>query len=203
MATLGLLLSQPKQVTIAYVDDINDDYKIEFLVSEEHDWSSDVTEYAIEAGASDATDNRRKRPRRFAISGMVNDTPINIFEVVQNLVNESRVDSAIQFFKRLYDSSEFVQVTFKHQIYQNCLVESIKWGRSADRGDKIVYTIAFKEVSVVKASLVPLKDSAKAADGSPKKEGVGSATQDAGKKPPKVDEKGAPSDLSRLIGVGA
>lgn len=202
MATLGLLLAQPKQVTIAYVEDINDDYKIEFLVSEDHDWSSDITEYAVEAGATDVTDNRRKRPRRFTVSGMVNDTPINIFETVSNLLNESRVDSAIQFFKRLYDSGSFMQVTFKHEIYKNCLVENIKWNRSATLGDKVSYSITFKEVSVVKASLVPLKDSAKGADGSPRKQGIGSATQDAGKKPPKVNERES-TTLSNILGVGA
>jgi hypothetical protein len=208
MTTLALLVRQPKRVRIGFTDELPANaVQVDFLEAETHNWDVAITRHPVEKGAS-IVDHIQPQPRRCVISGMVSDISLNLFEFATaiNPFSESKVLSLINFLEELYSKQKLVTLATKYQTYENMAVTSITFERNARIGQRVPYQITFEEVRLVSSLVVPNISPAKDATGAPQTKGVGSATKDAGVKPPTeapVDPLSNASDLSQLIGVGA
>lgn len=208
MTTLALLLRSPKRVQIAYTDQLlKDGVQIDFLEAENHNWDVAITRHPVEKGAS-IVDHIQPQPRRCVISGAVSDISLNLFEFASavNPFSESKVVSLINFLGDLYKGQKLVTLATRYQTYTNMAVTNIAWERSARTGERVPYQITFEEVRLAASLVVPNISPAKDATGAAKSKGVGSATKDAGKKPPvpaPVDPLANGSVGTQLLGVGA
>ena len=189
MSTLALLLKQPKQVKIGFVDALRSgDFQVDFLESEQHNWDIAITRHPVERG-SKIVDHIQPQPRRCVISGVVTNTPLNLFDVVASEYNPfstSKIVSLVNFLRDLQSSQKLVTLSTKYQTYPNMAVTNIGFSRDRTTGEKLPYTITFEEVTLVDSVVVPLASPARDGTGAPAAKGAGSATNDLGKKSTKV-----------------
>lgn len=196
MTTLALLLRQPKQVKIGFTEDNrDDDFTVEFLESERHQWPISITRHPVEKGAK-ISDHIQPQPRRVTINGVTSDTSLNLFDFATRQFSEtSKTESLIKFLRELRDKKKLVTISTKHQTYKNMAITQITFNREAGRGDRLPYTVVAEEVTLVKSAETALTSPAKDADEAPVSKGTGSATQDLGKKSAKAADPSAGDTL--------
>jgi hypothetical protein len=181
MSILALFQKEKKSVNIGFIDTA-DEFDVQFLDSESHDWPVSVTRYPVEAG-SPITDHIRPEPRRVVISGMASDAPVTVIESVSGLFSsESKVQSAIEYLRKLRNQRALVSLATKHETYPSMAVSGIKLQRGRDTGDKLPYEITFSEVTIARSNEINASFAAVDSVKAPVRQGAGSATSDLGKK---------------------
>jgi len=207
MSTLSLLIRQPKRVRIAFSDQSLDDaFRVDFLEAEQHAWDVAITRHPVEKGAN-IVDHIQPQPRRAIITGAVTDIPMNLvqFASTVNPFSESKTESLMNLLRELYASKKLVTLATKHQTYESMACTGISFERNTQSGSRLSYQVTFEEIQLVESLSVPTKSASKDLTGGPKSTGVGSATQDVGKKPPvgpPVDPLANASTAAKWLGLG-
>ena len=182
MGILSFFIKGDKS-TLAILD-TGEEFDIDFLDAESHEWNNEITRFPIETG-SVISDSIIKRPRKYVLSGVTSDSPINLFEVAANIGAEPKTQQAVAFFESLADSQSLVTVTSKMKTYDSMGCTSVKIARNRSTGNSIKYDINFETVDIVDTAFGLLSDltgAAKDAKGALQKTGPGAAAKDVGKK---------------------
>lgn len=143
------------EVTIASIGG----YYLDCVLTEDHGFESEVTEYPVENGTA-VTDHVRVKPMTLSLEFIVSDTPIGMVDVfrsgAQALENSGLVetvtpsDEVIAFLLTLQNKREPTTVVTSIRTYENMVLESLSLPRDADTGYAVRGTAKFKQVIIVR-----------------------------------------------------
>lgn len=109
------------------------------MVSEEHKFTSRVTYYPIESGTI-ISDHIINQPDIVILSGLVTDTPLNLFAPFNRSV------SAFDSLLRLHRNREVVDVVTGIKIYKNMAITSLDVPRTIRTGQTLTFNIELQRI---------------------------------------------------------
>lgn len=113
-------------------------------LEENHIRDNEVTQYPVEEGF-DITDNVRKRPLSYTMTGMVTNAPIDIETLITDF-SENRVTNAYDELLFLYNFHDLVSIQTTLQLYTDMVMESLQVPRNSTIGDELRFTATFKQI---------------------------------------------------------
>lgn len=127
----------------------NRNYKVgaitlDLLLSEEHMFSSEITQYNIEDGSA-ITDHIRRNLFQGALSGRVSN-----FSLTQEGITTNRAQDAYDALKQIWLDEQLVDIVTIYGVFNNVGISSISTPRFSGTGEAINFDITFQEVNIVK-----------------------------------------------------
>jgi hypothetical protein len=140
-----------------------DGYPLDLVVTEEHSLTSEITDHPVEKG-SDISDNIRRKPRELTLTNaVVSDTPIGGIATDSSRValrqDENGQDvlpssDAYQRLVAIWEAGNTVTVVTNLQKYDDMAIESITVPQDAKSAGGLIFTVHFKQVTIVKNNRV-------------------------------------------------
>lgn len=118
-------------------------------IDENHQLSNDVTQYPVEEG-SNITDHVRNRPFVLTMTGHVTDSPIEYFDLSEDLNNqegETRSRSAFDQLITLYNDKSLVDVQTTLNLYQNMVIQDLIIPRNSSIGQELRFTATLIQIT--------------------------------------------------------
>lgn len=112
---------------------------LDAVLSEEHNFRARVTNYPIENGTF-VSDHVIKDPFTLTISGIVSDTPLNIFTL------GFRSDAAFQRLIDIYERRERISVVTGIRTYVDMIITSLNVPRDLSTGQSLTFNIELQKV---------------------------------------------------------
>ena len=109
------------------------------MVTEEHKYSSRVTYYPVERGTI-VSDHIFKQPDVVILSGLVSDTPLNIF------APSIRSIAAFNALVRIFEERLIIKVITGIKIYDNMAITSLDVPRSMKTGQTLTFNIQLQKI---------------------------------------------------------
>jgi len=127
--------------------DPGDDLVIDCLISDNHSFEAEVTDFPVESGST-ISDNIRNKPLVVTMECLVSNTPIG--QVVQfRDKNEDPVDTAYNAMIKIRNARKPVSIRTSLKTYKNMALQSLSVPRSSDRGDELRFTATWKQIETV------------------------------------------------------
>lgn len=124
-----------------------DGFVIDCLLSDNHTFESEITEFPVENGST-ISDNIRNKPLVVAMECIVSNTPLE--EADQFRADGSvPADDAYAMLKSIRRDRRLVQIATSLDHFDNMGLESLTIPRAAGRGDELRFTATFKQVQIV------------------------------------------------------
>ncbi len=121
---------------------------IDCLLSDEHVFESEVTDYPVESGA-DVTDNVRPKPIQITMECIVSNSPINS-EVISSRSDVTKsADEAYAYLLAIRDAREPVTIRTSIKTYNSMVLQSLTIPKSGSVGDGLRFTCVWREVIIV------------------------------------------------------
>lgn len=108
-------------------------------ITETHSYTSVVTTYPVESGQQ-VTDHIYKRPTKVSVSGIVTDTPINIFS------QRNRSITAFNALVEIHRKREVVTLITGIKQYKNMVMTTLNVPRTIETGQSLTFNMEFQEV---------------------------------------------------------
>lgn len=109
------------------------------MVAEEHKFTSRVTYYPIERGTI-VSDHIFNQPETVVLSGLITDTPLNIFAQFNRSV--AAFNTLIQIFER----RQIVDIVTGIKVYRNMAITSLDVPRTVKTGQTLTFHIQLQKV---------------------------------------------------------
>lgn len=109
------------------------------MVNEEHRYTSRVTYFPIESGTI-VSDHIINQPDVVNLSGLVSDTPLNIFAPFNRSV------AVFNTLVQLHERREVVDVVTGIKIYRNMAITSLEVPRSVRTGQTLTFNITLQRI---------------------------------------------------------
>lgn len=109
------------------------------MVSEEHKFSSRVTYYPVESGTI-VSDHILNQPDVVILSGLVTDTPLNIFATFNRSV------AVFNTLIQLHERRAVVDIVTGIKVYKNMAITSIDVPRTVKTGQTLTFNIEFQKI---------------------------------------------------------
>lgn len=124
-----------------------DGFAIDCLLSDNHTFEADVTEYPVESGSTIA-DNIRNRPLVVQMECLISNTPLERVGLLRDAGSVPEKDAynlmlAIRRDRRLVD----IQTSLRG--YANMALQALSIPRAAGRADGLLFSATFKQVEIV------------------------------------------------------
>jgi hypothetical protein len=124
-----------------------DGFVIDCLLSDNHTFESEITEFPVESG-SFISDNIRNKPLVVAMECIVSNTPLE--EVEQFRADGSvPADDAYAMLRAIRKDRRLVQIATSLDHYNNMGLESLTIPRATGRGDELRFNATFKQVQII------------------------------------------------------
>ncbi len=124
-------------------------FEIDAVLTEEHEFDTEVTKYPVEVG-SDIADNVRVKPRVVTLTdGIVSDTPIGALATRRAQSTSRPSEDARSLLEQIRQAREPVVITTDLQTYKNMVMESLTISRMAKDGGALKFKAKFVEVILV------------------------------------------------------
>ncbi len=140
-------ISEPKR-TFASIDG----YLIDCLLTVEHVFDNEVTEFPVESGP-DVTDNIRPRPIQVTMECIVSNSPIGAIATARaNAIAGEFSGPADEAYERLLtirDNRALVPIRTGLQEFKNMALKSLGVPQSSETGDAIKFTVVWIQVQLV------------------------------------------------------
>jgi hypothetical protein len=153
-------INPPKQVTITYkLTDISS-YKfvIDCTLELTHNNSCTTTNSPVENGTA-ITDHVILNPRTITMSGFVSNDKYRLFAFNFPYQNEdSQTKKAYDIFNDIYKNKYLVSIDTGLEVYENMVIESMSFPRSAENINALRFSISLKEVVLVQSETTALPD---------------------------------------------
>lgn len=123
--------------------------QIDATISEDHNYSNDVTDHPIENGAS-ISDTIIQKPFSLSMECIVSASPLS------DKVTDStpqRVDRTYAALARLAQSKSLVTVVTAVRTYTNMAISTLSVPRSKDDGNSLRFNVTFKQIKIVSAQI--------------------------------------------------
>jgi len=109
------------------------------MVAEEHRYSSRVTYYPVESGTI-VSDHIINQPDIVVLSGLVTDTPLNIFALFNRSV------AAFNVLIQIHERRQVVDVVTGIKIYRNMSIVSLDVPRTIKTGQTLKFNIELQRI---------------------------------------------------------
>lgn len=109
------------------------------MVSEEHKFASRVTYYPIERGTI-VSDHIFNQPEMVNLSGLITDTPLNIFAPFNRSV------AAFNTLIQIYERRQIVDVVTGIRVYRNMAITSLDVPRTVKTGQTLTFNIQLQKI---------------------------------------------------------
>lgn len=130
-----------------------DTIELDALISEDHKYSSKVTDYPVEDGTI-ISDHIVNEPVKLMIQGIVSDTPINIFAQFNRSID------AFNELVRIHNERLVVTVVSGIKTYQNMAITSLDVPRNLKTGQSLTFNIELQQIKFERNVNVDLEESA-------------------------------------------
>ena len=134
------------------------------MVSEDHKFSSRVTYYPVENGTI-VSDHIINQPDVVTLSGLVTDTPLNIFAPFNRSI------SAFNALLQIHQRRQVVDIVTGIKIYKNMAITNLDVPRTVKTGQTLTFNITLQKISFdnnVQLRLVDNNDFAGVQDNTPR-----------------------------------
>lgn len=127
---------------------------VDTVDSEAHDWTNDVSNYAVEK-AGDISDNIKQKPDELSLTCFVSNAPITgLIDEVKHFADRflngrNRTQEAFNQLKALRDLRVPVNVATRYRIYTDMAIVSISIRRTPDLGDALLFDLHLKQIRTV------------------------------------------------------
>ena len=118
-------------------------------------FSSDVTEFPVESGAT-ITDHVHRRPDEISIEGMVSDTPVNELPTHLGLRGDREYQPAGIRSQAAFDAlfiawrdALILTVVTEYLIFEDMIVRSFEVPRSPERGEAVWFSASLVKINTV------------------------------------------------------
>lgn len=131
------------QSSVNFANDGPSIVSFDTMVSEEHRFSSRVTYFPIEGrqeGQSTVSDHIINQPDIVVLSGLITDTPLNIFAQFDRSV------SAFNSLVQLHERRQIVDIVTGIRIYRNMAITSLDVPRNIKTGQTLTFNIEFQRI---------------------------------------------------------
>jgi hypothetical protein len=132
---------------------------LDVSINEGHSLRSSVVSHEVETGV-EVTDHVRTLPRELTIQGLITDTPsgIEALAIIPGLVDRfgplPPSVEAFQKFEEFWRDKQLLDVVTGLKVYQNMIIESVEFPKSAQVGRSLQFSIRMKEVRFVTSATV-------------------------------------------------
>lgn len=130
----------------------NNEIKFDLLLSESHDFQSDVSAHSIEDG-SVISDHIHNVSRSGGITGIISNFSIH----TENEEVYNRAQDVFDLLVTLYEEKRPVIMQTILDVYENVVIISMPIARDSDSGDSIVIQVNFQQIKIVKLQEVQLE----------------------------------------------
>lgn len=117
--------------------------KVDCVPSEGHDYTSDVTQFPVESGAT-ITDNILNKPKSLQIEGFISNTPLD--------ESQNDPNNGLNLFGQLMEirnNKTKVSVSTKFGHYKNMVMSSVSLPVDASTGETVRFSATFTEIITV------------------------------------------------------
>ena len=125
-----------------------DGFPVDASLSESHDYDDEVTQFPVEKG-SDITDNKRKRPLKVTIEGLVTDTPLGQFARHSTRQSGLPTDTARAKLLAVRDADEPIIIVTSLDLYKNMLLTSLSFPREGGEPHQLHFKVEFVQVTFI------------------------------------------------------
>jgi hypothetical protein len=109
------------------------------MVTEEHRYSSRVTNYPVESGTI-ISDHIINEPDTVILSGLVTDTPLNI------LAGFNRSIAAFNALIQIHERRQVIDIVTGIKVYKNMAITSLDVPRSIKNGQSLTFNIQLQKI---------------------------------------------------------
>lgn len=131
---------------------------IDCTISENHKYSSEVTEFPVESGST-ISDNIRLKPLEIDLDCIISNTPIGEAAATQfvgpqapNMAKPQNARRSSIVYQRLMDmrdAKEFIVVRTSRAAFKDMVIEDLSIPRDSHTGDAMRFTIKLKHIKIV------------------------------------------------------
>jgi hypothetical protein len=114
---------------------------LDATIDENHSFTSNVTSYPVESG-SNISDHIFNNPEKVNITGIVSDTPLNIF------IPFNRSIDSFNVLLRMFYNKDIITLITGIKIYTNMVMTSLNVPRDVRTGESLTFTMEFKRVII-------------------------------------------------------
>ena len=113
-------------------------------VSVSHSFENDVTEHAVEDGAS-FSDHIQNKNKTFSVSGIYNTKGLNIY-TGDNISQDNRIADAYSFLVSLRDERKTFTLVSKYDVYPDCVVRSLRFPLAPTDGNTLLFEMDLVQI---------------------------------------------------------
>lgn len=126
-----------------------DDFVIDAVVEESHEYESEVTSYPIESG-SDITDHVRIKPITFTLTNaIVSDTPIGGIKLIREDFNGDPAALGLSKLLEIRDARKPITVSTALRDYDNCIMTNLTIPKNMETDGGLFFTATFTQIQLV------------------------------------------------------
>lgn len=123
----------------------------DLLISETHNFSSEITQFNIEDGSS-ISDHIRNTLRTGSVTGLITN-----FSLYQSGLTSNRAQDAFDALVRLWEARELVTINTILDVYENVVITNISVARGEDSGEALAANFSFSKLKIVKLQEVQIQ----------------------------------------------
>lgn len=124
-----------------------DGFVVDCLISDTHNFPSEVTDFEVESGST-ISDNIRNKPIVVTMDVLVSDTPIGAARNFRHGDPTTSSDDCYDVLIKMRDARDVVSISTSLRTYDNMACESLSIPRSSEYGDgSLRFTATFKQIT--------------------------------------------------------
>jgi hypothetical protein len=124
-----------------------DGFFIDCLLSDNHVFDADVTEFPVESGST-ISDNIRNKPLVVTMECLISNAPLGQLVSLRDKVSDP-TDSAYDLLLKIRNDRRPVSIGTSLRHYDNMALQSLSIPRESGRGDELKFTAVFKQIEFV------------------------------------------------------
>lgn len=171
--------------TTLYFKNSRDGYRVgsinlDLIVSEGHNFSSEITQFNVEDG-SEITDHIRRNLFQGTLTGKVSN-----FSLSQDGITSNRAQETYDKLREIWLNEQLIDIVTIYDVFENVGISNISAPRNNSTGEAIEFDISFQEVNIVKLQEIVIVANVRFTNMDSDNNRQGSPKLEAGKQNPKA-----------------
>ena len=153
--------------------------ELDLILTEGHNFSSEITQFNIEDG-SDISDHIRRNLFQGTLTGRVSN-----YSLTQGEITSNRAQEAYNKLKEIWLNEDLVDIVIIYDVFTQVGISNVGTPRDSSTGEAISFDISFQEVNIVKLQEIVIVANVKFADMTSENNKQASPKKETGKQNPK------------------
>ena len=136
---------------------------LDVTISENHSFTSQVTQFPIEAGA-EISDHIINKPVDLSVVGFITNSPVQVFGgILENLITSqvaipNRVQSAFTLLTDMREIKETFTVVTGLKVYRNMFFKNLTFPRNGRSGDAVQFSASLTRLITAQSRKIVLQN---------------------------------------------